>query len=198
MREQSAWVGRRRTFHDCVQADELRFDERPPFGVVAPATAIAIGDSLRVARSVLKGDELHQLQEELASQPRSLSWGSASDPKMARSKRKFFHLDDAARTLLLQGADKIRSSKALDSDIALSDPCVVCTPELARRVAARIGFDEDSPLRCMQVNYQHTHFPKVRKQIRDATSAESRLTFVSESENVFVVCVCVCVSFVCL
>ena len=163
-REEAAWAGRRRPFHGCVQADELRFSERAPYGVVAPpAAATALGESLRVARGVLQGEELRALQEELAAQPRSLSWGNANDPQMARSKRKFFELDETARESLLRGADRIKSRKALDADLEDAAPRHVCTSELARRVAAHVGLDGDSPLRGMQVNYQHTHYPKVHQ-----------------------------------
>lgn len=40
-----------------------------------------------------------------AAQPRSLAWGNANDPQMARSKRKFFELHEAARASLLRGAE---------------------------------------------------------------------------------------------
>ena len=82
---------------------------------------------------------------------------------MARSKRKFFELDETARESLLRGADRIKSRKALDADLEDAAPRHVCTSELARRVAAHVGLDGDSPLRGMQVNYQHTHYPKVHQ-----------------------------------
>ena len=160
---QAAWTGQRRTFHGRAQADELRFSARAPYGVVAPAAAAAaLGASLRVARGVLQGVELRALQEELAAQPRSLAWGNANDPQMARSKRKFFELDEAAKASLLRGADRVRSRAALEADLANAVPRRVCTAELARRVAAHVGLDGVAPLRGMQVNYQHTHYPKVR------------------------------------
>ena len=162
-REQAAWQGQQRTFYNCVVAEELHFSEDSPYGVIAPAgpAVSSIGDSLRVARGVLKGDELYQLQEELAGQPRSLSWGSASDPKMAKSKRKFFELEQTAHESLLQGVNKIRSRRALNMDLAQVFPRKVCTSELAQRVAAHVGFEDNLPLRGMQVNYQHTDYPKV-------------------------------------
>ena len=120
------------------------------------------GRSLRVARGVLQGAELRALQEELAAQPRSLAWGNANDPQMARSKRKFFELDEAAKASLLRGADRVRSRAALEADLADAAPRWACTVELARRVAAHVGFDGVAPLRGMKVNYQHTHYPKVR------------------------------------
>ena len=128
---------------------------------MAPAAAAAaLGASLRVARGVLQGVELRALQEELAAQPRSLAWGNANDPQMARSKRKFFELDEAAKASLLRGG--VRSRWALEADLANAVPRRVCTAELARRVAAHVGLDGVAPLRGMQVNYQHTHYPKVR------------------------------------
>ena len=161
--DETAWQGQQRTFYKCVVAEELRFSEDPPYGVIAPVgpAVASIGASLRVARGVLKGDELRQLQEELAGQPRSLSWGAASDPKMAKSKRKFFELEQTAHESLLRGGNKIKSKRALDADLAQVLPRKVCTAELAQRVAMHVGFEDNLQLRGMHANYQHTDFPKV-------------------------------------
>ena len=97
-----------------------------------------LGASLRCAHGVLHGTELDQLQGELSSMPRALSWGRTGDSKMALSKRKFFHLDATAMECVTSGGDGV-SRRALEADLAACPPCVHCTPALAARVAAHIG-----------------------------------------------------------
>eukprot|EP00966_Prymnesium_polylepis_P172556 3990719-Prymnesium_polylepis.1 len=134
----------RRHFHGCVDAGEVRFASSPPFGVVAPqAAAGRIGASLRVARGVVSGPELAELQAELGAQPRTLSWGAAHDVAMSRSKRKFFSIEPRARASLLTGADRVRSASALDADLANAAPRRVCTEALARRMADHVGVATD-------------------------------------------------------
>ena len=155
----ASWVGERRRFHGALWADEVRFDEAPPYGVVAPPAAKErLGTSLRCARKFLGGDELDRLQSELAWMPRSLSWGKASDRKMGLSKRKFFDLDAAAVEGVASGGDGV-DRKGLDADLTCCPPRTACTAALATKVAAHVGFTP-SPLRGMQANYQHTHYPQ--------------------------------------
>ena len=164
-RELVSWVGERRRFHNALWADEVRFRDAPPYDVVAPVAAREqMGASLRCARRFLSGDELGRLQVELTQMPRTLSWGKAGDSKIALSRRKFFDLDAAAVECVTNGGDGV-SRKALEADLADCPLRAACTPSLAMQVAAHVGFSL-SPLRGIQANYQHTHYPQVRTFFR--------------------------------
>jgi len=162
--ELATWKGKKRSFYQnrINGAQELRFSELPPFGVIAPAAAATrLGDSLRVARSVLVGRELQTVDAELTAQPRSLAWGDSTDPEMARSKRKYFDMAEDAKMVACSGADGVARRADLDADLADATAREICTPALAERVATHLEFPMvDSPLRAIQVNYQHTNLPQ--------------------------------------
>ena len=147
----AAWKGRRYAYHGNV-ALEIKFDDRPPYGVAAPPMAVAgLGDSLRCARGKL---DVSTLAAALDALPRTLSWGRRGDAEMARSKRKYFHLTPEAIELAVRGGDGV-PRRALSTDLKECDACML---ELAARVKALMGLDGD--LLGMQANYQHTEFPQ--------------------------------------
>ena len=141
----------------------ISFHQAPPYGVIAPPEARErLGASLRHARHFIGGGELDALKAELTAMPRGLSWGRAACKKMADSKRKFFHLDEAALRGIARGRDGVRLAR-LQQDLCDTPSRIVCRPSLVVRAAERLDF-EWSALRGMQVNYQHTHYPPHRDE----------------------------------
>ena len=128
----AAWKGRRYTYHGNVAFD-IKFDDRPPYGVVAPPMAVAgLGDALRCARGKL---DVSALAAALDALPRKLSWGRRGDAEMARSKRKYFQMTPEEIELAVRGGDGV-SRQTLLNDL---EECNACTPELAARVKALMG-----------------------------------------------------------
>ena len=176
-RELAEWKGRKRQY-DGIFANEIRFSEVPPFGVAAPAGAAAVlGNSLRCSRAVLPKNELgalqahththththtytqahttqahtRALQAELGAMSNSLSWGDAS---MLPSTRKFFDLDKDAFKGVVTGQDGV-SRAALQADLAELPKRLICTKELAFRVASHMKLKFAAELRGMQANYPY-------------------------------------------
>ena len=146
-----------------ANAGELLFRPTPPYDVIAPPAAKQrIGASLRVARQLIKGDELSQLQQELHVLPRSLPWGS-DEGKKHLSKRAFMHLDSdvEAQVSKEEALDGIHDKQALHAAIVAAGKASrthkVCTPALAERVRKLMCLEPGS-LRGMQANYQHDDF----------------------------------------
>ena len=162
--ELAEWKGTSKRFYGHrLFANELKFSEQPPYGVIAPQSAAnRLGESLRVARRVLAGRELQAADAELTAQPRSLAWGDPTDSEMARSKRKYFDMAEDAKMAACSSADGVARREYLEADLSNAAPREICTPALAERVAAHLSISTvDSPLRAIQVNYQHTNLPQV-------------------------------------
>ena len=147
-----------------ANAGELLFRPTPPYDVIAPPAAQQrIGASLRVARQLIKGEELSRLQQELHVLPRSLPWGS-DEGKKHLSKRAFMHLDShvEAQVSKAEALDGIHDKQALHTAIVAAGRASrnheVCTPALAERVRKLMCLEPGS-LRGMQANYQHNDFP---------------------------------------
>ena len=140
-------------------AIELQFREVPPYDVVGPPLAKErLSSSLRCARSLVSGEALKGLQDELTSLPRVFKWGTSS--YNWKSRRNYLFLKESVRDGIQRGEDGVGEDIWTDTMTAITEAegrLQFCTPHLGEQLRDRMLIEADELLGA-QGNYQHEDY----------------------------------------
>ena len=144
------------------KAIELQFREVPPYDVVGPPSAKAhLSSSLRCARSLVSGEALRGLQDELTSLPRFFKWGTSSFNW--KSRRNYLFLKKSVPAIqrgIQRGGDGVGEDKWTDVMTSMKeaeDRLQFCTPRLGEQLRDLMLIEADELLGA-QGNYQHEDY----------------------------------------
>ena len=140
-------------------AIELQFREVPPYDVVGPPLAKErLSSSLRCARSLVSGEALRGLQDELTRLPRDFKWGTKS--YNWKSRRNYLFLKESVRDGIQRGEDGVGEDIWTDTMTSITEAegrLQFCTPHLGEQLRDRMLIEADELLGA-QGNYQHEDY----------------------------------------
>ena len=147
------------TTGDSIKATQLQFREVPPYDVIGPPLAKErLSSSLRCARSLVSGEALRGLQDELTSLPRDFKWGTKS--YNWKSRRNYLFLKESVLGGIQRGEDGVGEDTWTDVMTSITEAegrLQFCTRSLGEGLRDRMLIEADELLGA-QGNYQHEDY----------------------------------------